>query len=736
MAGKKLETTVVIGGRLEASINKAMEAVGARMNTLQAAADKASTACDKLSDLIQDQSTVLDAAKKRYAAYVLTGEKGSEQARELAKEIKKMSTSLSKNKATMKAAEKAAEKLTGGMEEMSDAAADAEGGFTVMKGAIAGVIANGITTLISKCADAAKSIYGLAESTREYREDMIKLDTAFKAANHTAATAEATYSALYGVIGETDQAVEAAQQIALLAQTEQDAAKWADLAAGVVGRFGDALQPETFFESANETIKLGEATGAFTQMLEGAGYSVDEFNEYLAKCSTESQKQAFMLGVTDQILGEASKSYRDANGSIIEARLANSEYTDTVAEMGAIIEPITTKVQEGFTSILKRVIDLVTDGNVEAFGAKIDDAFGNFVDKVLPKIISAMEWISNNTGLLTGIAVAIGVVAAAIGVMNAVMAVQNAIMLASPVTWIVLGIVAAVAALIAIIVLCVKHWDKIKAAALSAVKGIVKAWGTVSTWINDNVIKPVVGFFTGLWHSAVSIFQRIIDWVKNNWQSIILFIINPFYGVFSYLYNNFEGFRTFVDNFLQKIKDGFGSLVDGIKEFFVNGFGSLAGLVKAPINAVISIVNGAIDGINAIGFDIPDWVPGIGGSKFALDIPKIPMLATGGFTDGISIAGEKAVEAVISFDPAYRSENLAYWAQAGRMLGADYSDFSLGESGSTTSYNMGGVTFAPNITVTGNADKQSIMEAIEEEYPEFIDMLEEWFVRRREPAYG
>ena len=113
--------------------------------------------------------------------------------------------------------------------------------------------------------------------------------------------------------------------------------------------------------------------------------------------------------------------------------------------------------------------------------------------------------------------------------------------------------------------------------------------------------------------------------------------------------------------------------------------------------------------------------------------------ATGGFTDGLSIAGEDPrypVEAVISFNPAYRSENLSYWARAGRMLGADVSDYSLdGNSGGGTTIDMGGVTFAPQITVTGHADKQSIMEAIEAEYPEFIDMLENWLFERGRLVY-
>ena len=94
------------------------------------------------------------------------------------------------------------------------------------------------------------------------------------------------------------------------------------------------------------------------------------------------------------------------------------------------------------------------------------------------------------------------------------------------------------------------------------------------------------------------------------------------------------------------------------------------------------------------------------------------------------------MEAVISFDPAYRSQNLAYWAEAGRLLGADYSDFALSGNSSGVSIDFGGISFAPNITITGNASKASIMEAIEEEYPEFIDMIEEYLVERGALVYG
>lgn len=228
------------------------------------------------------------------------------------------------------------------------------------------------------------------EGSREYRTEMGKLNAAFTTAGHTTKTASDAYRTLYGVIGQTDQAVEAAQQIALLADAEKDVAEWAGLAAGVTGRFGDALMPETFFEAANETIKLGEATGAYVQMLEGVGMSVDDFNAGLAACNTEAEKQAYMLSATKSALGEASKAYNENNKDIIDANKAQGDLTDTMSKIGEYTEPAMTKLKEAVTDM---------------------------VETALPYLKSFMEWTAEHgeatKAAIMGIATAMAVAAVA-----------------------------------------------------------------------------------------------------------------------------------------------------------------------------------------------------------------------------------------------------------------------------------------------------------------------------------
>ena len=159
----------------------------------------------------------------------------------------------------------------------------------------------------------------------------------------------------------------------------------------------------------------------------------------------------------------------------------------------------------------------------------------------------------------------------------------------------------------------------------------------------------------------------------------------------------------------------------------------LAPLLADIIGFVAKVVGWVAQGL--------DWVVNLvlGDTSSVKDAAKVNGYATGGLTNGVSIAGEDPRypnEWIISLNPAYRQQNLSYWAQAGRMLGADTSDFHLGGSSEGASINMGGVTFAPNITVTGRADKETIMAAIEDEYPEFIDMLDEYFMSRGVTVYA
>ncbi len=366
-----------------------------------------------LADIIENTSEklkTLKEAEKQVQKQFERGEVSEEQVRALQREIIATESKLEHY-------EKQAKEATEETKDLGDKAEETGGAFEGMGGKLANDAKVGIGAVVAGGAAAVGALVASAEATREYRTEMGKLTTAFETVGHNAEVAEGAYKTLYSVIGETDQAVEAAQQIALLADSEQDVAQWADLGAGVIARFGDALQPETFFESANETIKLGEATGAYVQLLEGAGYNVDEFNKGLAVCTTESEKQAYMLKITDEILGDAADTYRETNAEVIRATAANEEWMSVMAEAGAAVEPILTDVKMLGASLLGELMPGITgvtdafrglvngeEGSAEAVGEALSGLLTqivNMVVEMLPTLVeTAMSLLASLTTTL------------------------------------------------------------------------------------------------------------------------------------------------------------------------------------------------------------------------------------------------------------------------------------------------------------------------------------------------
>ena len=113
-------------------------------------------------------------------------------------------------------------------------------------------------------------------------------------------------------------------------------------------------------------------------------------------------------------------------------------------------------------------------------------------------------------------------------------------------------------------------------------------------------------------------------------------------------------------------------------------------------------------------------------------LESLPHYAAGGFTEGLSIAGEAGMEAVISFDPAHRDENVGYWAAAGKLLGLD--DFSLSEMAESQTiiyYDFSGFTWSPNIAAESGEEDDDLLTRLKAHEAEFFDWLEE-FIKMRE----
>ena len=102
----------------------------------------------------------------------------------------------------------------------------------------------------------------------------------------------------------------------------------------------------------------------------------------------------------------------------------------------------------------------------------------------------------------------------------------------------------------------------------------------------------------------------------------------------------------------------------------------IVSLIKGIVSVTITVANTIIRALNKFSVTVPEWVPEIGGKKFGFDLKEVamPAFANGGFTHGVSIAGEAGTEAVISFKPSVHDSNVENWVRAGRMLGVSGED--------------------------------------------------------------
>ena len=260
---------------------------------------------------------------------------------------------------------------------------------------------------------------------------------------------------------------------------------------------------------------------------------------------------------------------------------------------------------------------------------------------------------------------------------------------------------------------------------------------------------PIIsGIITNLGTAIMTVAQIIgmaIQTAMPVIQSVISVVMSIASVVIPALLAGYEAFSSGLTTIVTSIQTVFQGIIDfvtgvftgswqmawqGVQDIFGGIFEGLGALIKTPLNAVISIINKAISGINGLGLTIPDWVPVIGGKNFSINIPEMPMLAKGGFTNGPSIVGEAGTEAVISFQKGVRSQNIDTWLRAGEMLGVGNPPVELPRFPSGGGGNRGfSVTFAPHIEIKGNADKNVVDQALVESEQRFEAWLEANFER-------
>lgn len=421
-----------------------------------------------------------------------------------------------------------------------------------------------------------------------------------------------------------------------------------------IGDMGSAfgVQEDSLVELTRQFSQVQQAGYAYTEdlnILADRGIPIyqaiaDEVGVTVAevkKMASEGKLTADVYNAAIDSMAETTAGAMDAQSQTFGGMM--STLTDNLETLAGLL---TEKVFDALKGLLEKVLPVV-----EAFSESYAQT-GSFKEALMQtleqfglekwsELITSVEdtwkWIKDltteffaNKEAMTWVGIALGILTALVVAhnwatiaANASMAIQEGLLwamitaetiatgvttafgaavafLTSPITLVILGI----GALIAIIYLLITNWDQVKEAGAKAWEWIKDKWNEAGVWFNSTIIEPIKNFFKGLWDNIKTKAGEAWEGVKNKWNAAS---------------------EWFKNTFVEPVKTAFKTLGDNIKSFLTNPLESIKSSFKSAFNWIISKMNTVIGGLNS--FQIPDWVPVLGGK--GLNIPKIPMLYKG-----------------------------------------------------------------------------------------------------------
>lgn len=376
----------------------------------------------------------------------------------------------------------------------------------------------------------------------------------------------------------------------------------------------DLEESEKLFRAVNDsamvfaqgsTEAINNFIYGYKQALSAGKIQAQDFNQMNQAIPGLMSKVADVMGVT---YAELKSGLSDGSISINEFNKALKTLdTEGVGSMSSLqesaktstggiktsISNMTTAIVRGISNMIKKVNESLAPfgglsgvlSSVGKVGEQVFTSLGNVLSGVIPKLVEFGKWINKNknwliplTGAIVTFVATFKTITTIISIINGVktaMMLLNAVMLANPIVLIISAIVALVAGFVLL-------WNKCETFR----NFWIGLWNGIKNVISivANAIKVAIDFI-------VRIFTTVIDFVKNNWQGLLLLLFNPFAGAFKLIYDNCEPFRTFINTFVNAIKNFFIGLKNGIGNAIngvVNFIKSLPGKIASIPGKIIS----------------------------------------------------------------------------------------------------------------------------------------------------
>ncbi len=560
--------------------------------------------------------------------------------------LAKMERELEQNSQAIKEAGQEATATAGRFDKLKAAAKNLDFSLKNVGDKLSGI---GQSMSMAVTAPIVGGFVALTQGTKELRSDLAKLSTNAKIAGQDMEILDDAMAKLQAVTGETDSNVEGLSELLATGFRDEQLTELLDSLYGATIKFSDTLKFEGIADGLQETLATGAAIGPFGELLERSGVVLDDFNAGLQVAIANGNEENYILQeLTRTGLAETYEAYRKNNEEMVKAEEANFRMQQSMATLGATLEPILTPIIEKVTELVNRFnsLDPATQKTILVV-AGLAAAIG----PLLVVVGSALGLFASLTTAAAAAGVTVGALVAPVGLA-----------------------IAAFAALTAGGVLLYKNWDAISA-KLAEVEGkltdfftnkIPAAINTAVEWFKQlpervveslNQLPENVGYIIGLALGKIVKFgEDAINWAKveipNFIENVIVYLATLPERIGEWL----QGAHNKVVEWGINLNAWARTTIPAFINTTVNFFTVLPGKMREiGVNLVTGLWNGIQSMIGWIGEKISGFVAGIvAGFKVGLDehspsrvMAKIGQNVSLGLAEGIT-AASGAVDKAIS----------------------------------------------------------------------------------------
>lgn len=378
-------------------LNKQIEEQAKKVETLQQALESAQKETGNTSSTTQKWQVELNKATAQLVA--------------MQKEVKD-------NEEAMKSSDSAIQDNSDSIKKFGENAKESENKVLslsdmIKANLISSAITNGLKGLVNVMGSVLSSVNNLIDSTKEYSSDLSRLEQNANSSNVSFSAMKYQLSELEALTGETDSSIEGLSNLMATGFNTDQIVDAVDSLSGAIIKFPDTLKIESLSDSLQETIATGSATGQFSELIERMGYSLDDFNAGLEKCTTSTERQEYALKwLSESGLKKVNSQYQEANSNSLNLAKSQAEVTKAQSSLAKGLTDIVggpmADINYGlsaFISYFNDILKVLQSGDTEKAAEMITENILGLVDtisEIIPDVLSTAGEIAS--ALFSGIA--------------------------------------------------------------------------------------------------------------------------------------------------------------------------------------------------------------------------------------------------------------------------------------------------------------------------------------------